>query len=70
MFPGFGKIWKHKGHSGFQMNLNVSRMPLVFPRFLELSEHFWKHKAHATVYNLAKTVDPIDLIGSDRDSSL
>ena len=33
MFPGFGKIWKHKRHYCFQMTPYVFRMPLMFPRF-------------------------------------
>ena len=37
-FHDFFLIWRHKGHSGTEITLYVSRMPLMFPRVLEIFE--------------------------------
>ena len=34
MFPRFFQIWKHKGHSGIQIALNVSKILIMFRRML------------------------------------
>ena len=41
---------EHKGYSGTQRTLYVSRMPLMVPRFSEFSENFWKHALYACAH--------------------